>query len=127
MRSRQRRNATDPWIRLQGDIEPFCRVHLRDQIHVRDPGCCTEAVAVIPNQLFHRRQSLADPMPDPLRHLRFIVAPLPQLVEYADVVQRMNIATDQCRDASLMSPNRQVGAEQRHLWITLLQVLDDGG
>ena len=40
-------------------------------------------------------------------------------------MQRMHVAADYRRNTTLMSARGQVFGQQRHLWITFLQVLDD--
>ncbi|MNG25121.1 hypothetical protein D3C84_1099310 [compost metagenome] len=53
------------------------------------------------------------------------MAQLTQPVEHADVVQRMHIAADHRRHSALTGAGNEVFGEQRHLWITFFQVLDD--
>ncbi|MNV88651.1 hypothetical protein D3C71_1828730 [compost metagenome] len=84
-----------------------------------------KAITLIADQLLHSRQPLADPVADPLDHLGFVMPQLPQPVEYTDVVQRMHIAANQRRHATLAGAGNEVFGQQRHLWITFLQVLDD--
>ncbi|MNY54432.1 hypothetical protein D3C86_1903070 [compost metagenome] len=52
---------------------------------------------------------------------------LAQLIEHADVVQRVNIATDQRRDTAGTGALQGIAGQQRWLWKMLFQVLDDRG
>ena len=121
----QSSHASDAWIAAEVDIESLGGVELRDQVDICQPRLVTEAEASITDQLFHRRQALADPVGDPLVDLGIVMAQLTQLVEHADVVQRVDVAADDRRHTPHFGPRLGTGRQQRRLWINLFEVLDD--
>src|SRR5262245_53752166 len=49
-----------------------------------------------------------------------------QITQGAGVIERMNIAGDQLRQAANFRPGERIPGQQRRLWADLIQVLDDG-
>lgn len=80
MLGRQCRHPPDAWVCRQGHLETLGRVQLRDQKRIGQARLFAKAKPGVANQLLHRAQALADPMPDPLQQLRLVVPPLAQQV-----------------------------------------------
>lgn len=121
----QRGHPANPRVGLQRHLEALGGVQLRDQEHIGQSRLLAEAEAGIADQLFQGCQALADPVVDPHQQLRLLMAPFTQQVLRAGVVQGMHVATDDGRHGPGTGTADQVLGQQRHLWITLLQVLDD--
>ncbi|MNH24321.1 hypothetical protein D3C79_842450 [compost metagenome] len=121
----QCRNATQPRVAAEVNVEALGSVQLRQEVDIRQPRLIAKAEAVLADQLLDRRQPLADPVRDPLVDLSLVLAGLAQQVEHADVVQRVNVATDDRRHAAHLGPRFGRVRQQRRLWINLFQVFDD--
>src|SRR5690606_17666931 len=95
------------------------------QVDIRQPRLVAEAEALVADQLLDSCQTLANPMGDPLVDLGLVMAQLAQLLEHADVVQRVDVAADDRRHATYLGARLGIDWQQRRLWMNLFQVLDD--
>src|SRR6516164_2072666 len=120
-------NARDAGEMIERYLEAAGREELRRQIDVGEAGLITEAPIGIADQPLDGFKTLRDPLADPGGDLRVRPTGAPQFTERTDIVERMDIATDDRGDAPHLGALNRISRHKRRLWNSLFKIFEDGG